>query len=463
MDDNVKVSVGSIESWNKYYRSEMVKYNEERKIMRELFEKLKRLTELDDGIFTKSVGTTENGIDYVIFDHFMMNYTTWQENPEALESRGIMFEINKPTQSLEDVIPLRIMSRPMKKFFNFAENPSTMVGINYDDIASVYDKADGSIITTYLYNDLEVGGRWFDNYLGVKSRNSVQSKQAKCAFEYIWNNKPLYNALLSLTAKYDCSFDMEYMSPSNRIVLLYPEDNMIIHNARNNVTGEFLDIFEMAEEETALKDYLPVHREDIALLFKGSNTFESTKEIIKNLQSELVAVEGFVINMKDGQRFKIKTDWYCDLHRVKDGINSDRGLWKSVVHGTSDDVKAMLSECVLSVERIEYFENYFINKFNGIRKEITGFWEEHGVQLFEVGDRGAYARKAKEVGTLENHDGMTFICIMELYKNMLEYGNINLKHVEDKFMLRFFESEEDRFIAELRESYDREKFNNILF
>ncbi len=80
---------------------------------------------------------------------------------KAQKFRGIMFEMDGDT-------PIRIASRPMEKFFNLNENPMTM-GIDISDVEYIMDKADGSLVSSYVD----------DGYLYLKSKTSLYSDQVR--------------------------------------------------------------------------------------------------------------------------------------------------------------------------------------------------------------------------------------------------------------------------------------------
>lgn len=83
--------------------------------MNELFKNLMALTGPDDisKFFFKDF-KTQLGTKCRIFSYNYASYSDWLK-PGALEARGIMFELDDDDQ------PVRIMARPMEKFFNYAE------------------------------------------------------------------------------------------------------------------------------------------------------------------------------------------------------------------------------------------------------------------------------------------------------------------------------------------------------
>ena len=80
--------------------------------MNKLFSDLMQLVSDSDGLFFFADQITNAGMNVRIFDYHLASYTDWLK-PSAQECRGIMFEMNEGS-------PVRIISRPMAKFYNLA-------------------------------------------------------------------------------------------------------------------------------------------------------------------------------------------------------------------------------------------------------------------------------------------------------------------------------------------------------
>lgn len=69
----------------------------------------------------------------------------------------------------------------------------------------------------------------------------------------------------------------------------------------------------------------------------------------------LIGAEGFVIAWTSGHRAKVKSEWYLQLHRVKDAISREKNVVEILTSGKVDDVKAfMLAEDLVRVEAFEH-------------------------------------------------------------------------------------------------------------
>jgi len=293
-----------------------------------LYANLMALTEADEAFYYVDQMLASN--QYRIFLYRLASYSQWLL-PDALESRGITFHIDK------DENPIAIVSRPFHKFFNLYENPFTMdLEFTQDNVVSVLDKMDGSLISTMNVN----GGVW------LKSKGSLFSEQAMSANALLTKEeyKPLLD-FLTLMMDNDCTVCMEYTAPTNRIVIGYPEASLTVLAIRDNNTGRYhpLEFWEHDAGEAA-QHFVKNHVDDI----------DDVQAFIDGIP-EMEKVEGFVI-WTDNMTVKIKTEWYMVLHHLKDSINSQRRLYEAVVYETIDDVRAQFWDDEVALQIIEDME-----------------------------------------------------------------------------------------------------------
>ncbi|AAX63691.1 rnlA [Aeromonas phage 31] len=284
--------------------------------------------------FFKDV-TTSMGTKARIFSYFIASYSDWLI-PGALESRGIMFEIT------EEGKPVRIMARPMQKFFNLKENPFTM-NLDLTKMVGLMEKADGSLISSY--HD--------QGYIFLKSKAAIHSDQANKAMALL--NSPAYEKLRERIADSGpgYTFNMEYVGPSNRIVLPYEDEELIVLNVRHNETGEYVNI------STLMND--PATRSRMVGVYPSPDWEKITPaEWEAGVRAE-TDIEGVIGIMDDGQLFKLKTDWYSALHRTKDSINNNKALIQSIKERATDDLRGLFADDVVSIAKIEDFEELYIS------------------------------------------------------------------------------------------------------
>lgn len=300
------------------------------------------------------------GKKYRIFSYNFASYSDWLL-PDALECRGIMFEMDGET-------PIRIASRPMEKFFNLNENPFTL-SINLDDVKYLMTKEDGSLVSTYLDGGI----------VRFKSKGSIKSDQAVSATSILLDidHKNLADRLLELCND-GFTANFEYVAPTNKIVLTYPEKRLILLNIRDNNTGEYIE-YDDIYLDPVFRKYL-VDRFEVPEGDWTSDVKSSTN------------IEGYVAVMKDGSHFKLKTDWYVALHTTRDSISSPEKLFLAIVNGASDDLKAMYADDEFSFKKVELFEKAYLDFLDRSFYICLDTYDKHKGK-----DRKTYAIEAQAV------------------------------------------------------------------
>lgn len=327
----------------------MPNYTAKEKVkMLSLFDNLMELCSDESNTFFFVDTTSSMQSKFRIFSYYIASYSEWLK-PDALECRGIMFELN------ENEVPVRIAARPPKKFFNIFENPFTE-NIKDEQVGLAFKKEDGSLISSFIDK-----GELF-----LKSKGSLFSQQVLDAQKWLYDErrKPLLECL-KWYAENDITINMEWVSPDNRVVLTYDEPRLIILNARNNITGEYIDLEDLVKDQTVNQYMVDNH------------PFETINELIKEVQ-ELKDQEGYVVYDSKGAEpvFKIKCPWYVHLHSVKSSVSSDKNLWEAVAEGVSDDIKALFETDKASLDRIAKFESIYKKQFSFVYKTAIDIYNK---------------------------------------------------------------------------------------
>lgn len=320
----------------------------DQKTIKSLFDNLMNLCSDDSNTFFFVDTTSSMQSKFRIFSYYIASYSEWLK-PDALECRGIMFELDDNNN------PIRIAARPPKKFFNLFENPFTE-DIKDDQVGLAFKKEDGSLISSFIDK-----GELF-----LKSKGSLFSQQVLDAQKWLYDErrKPLLECL-KWYAENGITINMEWVSPDNRVVLTYEEPRLIILNARNNITGEYIDLEDLVKDQT-INQYMV-----------DNHPFETINELIKEVQ-ELKDQEGYVVYNSKGAEpvFKIKCPWYVHLHSVKSSVSSDKNLWEAVAEGVSDDIKALFETDKASLDRIAKFESIYKKQFSFVYKTAIGIYNK---------------------------------------------------------------------------------------
>lgn len=386
--------------------------------MNELFNNLMALIDPKDisKFFFKDV-YTQLGTKCRVFSYNYASYTDWVK-PDALESRGIMFELDAENK------PVRIMARPMCKFFNLNETPFTM-DLDLSELEYSMTKADGSLISTYI----DQGILFTKSKTSISSTQAIEAKQLLLDIRY----KDLMQRATELAIDgYTCNF--EYVAPNNRIVLSYADKDLILLNVRHNETGEYIPIGDL-KSDPVLRKYLV----DVYPMDGSINPEELVSEIRK-----MTDIEGFVFYHKSGLNFKLKTEWYSNLHRVKDTLNNNEALFMVVASGGSDDMKSLFTDD-LSREKIEAFEIVFLDYLKTTTKLIFDLRAE-----LKGTDRKTYAQTAQN--TLRNVEQLElFGVMMELYKGASHDETIN--NINNVFLKNYKKYVPEKYVTTVKIEY----------
>lgn len=338
------------------------------------------------------------GTKYRVFSYHYASYSDWLLDG-AMECRGIMFEMDEDG-------PVRIASRPMEKFFNLNENPLTM-NLDLTTIKYAMDKADGSLISTYLDRELD--------QVFLKSKTSLASEQSMAAMFLFTSDehRELYIRIDELV-KLGFTANFEYVAPNNRIVLQYEKPQLILLNVRNNDTGEYVPYDDLRSHPT-FRNYL----------VKQYEVTDSEKWVADTRKAE--GIEGFVAVLESGQHFKLKTEWYCLLHHTKDSITSNERLYEAIVGGASDDLRAMFAGDDFAVSKIAAFESEYIQYLSNALLIIQGYYTE-----MRGRDRKDYAIKGQEI-TNKLGKPELFSLMMQMYTGTMS-SEAMVKGIEKAFL-----------------------------
>lgn len=245
------------------------------------------------------------------------------DSPQAAECRGIVFDRNG-----------NVAARPLHKFFNLGEKGETVDSLDWSRVTRVMDKADGSMINTV----------WLDGKLWLKSKKSFNNKQVEMAWE--WLRRPENRDLLAncnTLAFYGWTVIFELVSPSNRIVVAYPETQMYLLHVRSNYTGEYLSRYFLGELLHGTCRHV------------GHLPTDEARWAVEQSAPELTNAEGYVLQFDDGNMVKVKSPWYLQLHRTV-SFTRERDIAEAAVEERLDDIKAALSSMGVNLASVEAIE-----------------------------------------------------------------------------------------------------------
>lgn len=210
----------------------------------------------------------------------------------------------------------RLISRRFHKFFNLGEREDvSQIDVSRHHV--VLEKLDGSMITPMIVNG-EL--RWATK-MGI-------TDVAAQAEKFVKNSSINYRAFALNLLEQDCTPIFEWCSRSQRIVIDYPEDKLVLIAIRDNDTGEYTRF------DRPVSEYgIPT----VSTLEPISDLTKFTEELRKRED-----IEGVVIRFDDGHMVKVKTDTYVALHRAKSELESQRNVVRLILDEKVDDLLPLL-------------------------------------------------------------------------------------------------------------------------
>ncbi len=239
----------------------------------------------------------------------------------------------------------RIVARKYAKFFNVAEKAETQINvIDWTTPHLVLEKLDGSMITpVYLGDDLEDIGpeelRWCTKMGITDVAGPVEQWVSRPEnFHYArWAAMYIYNGYTPI---------FEWCSRKQKIVIDYPEDRLVLTAIRNNTTGEYLSYEKMRGAA----------RSKIEIVHASPSSIENIETFMRETYG-MEGSEGWVIRFHDGRMYKIKGEWYCQIHKTRDAIQFEKDVIALIANDMIDDAKAfMVAE---DIERINRFHEAY--------------------------------------------------------------------------------------------------------
>ena len=259
------------------------------------------------------------------------------------ECRGITFDSEG-----------KLICRKYHKFFNIGEKEETQLNkINLYEPHIVLEKLDGSLISAQPTPDGFV--------LVTKAGVTEISQQAE---EFI-KDKSHYSTFISKCIQKGTTPLFEWVSRQNRIVIDYPEDQLILTGLRYNDTGKYVDYEIMKSYATAWS--IPVVKAVNGLAVQNIDLF------VRQVR-EWDDGEGVVIRFDDGHMVKIKADDYVLRHKSKDSISQEKNVLDCILQDAVDDLVPLLAPN--DVERLCSFQRAFWRGLDEVALEMAELFVE---------------------------------------------------------------------------------------
>ena len=243
-----------------------------------------------------------------------------------------------------------IICRPHCKIFNIGEREeSSMKIFDFTKDHELFLKLDGSMITPMIPDD---GNLYYTTKKGVTQITPFIDK-------FVNSSDILYDDFCKEMIKNNYTPIFEWCSRSQRIVIDYPYDMLVVTAIRHMFTGEYMSSEDI---EQYVKDFTVPFNSPIKNNTTSITEFVSTT---KNLND----IEGYIV-LYNNCRYKIKTDSYVSAHRALEGISFEKDIIMLICENKLDDVIPLLPE----------------NKKEGIMKFEKDFYENVKHAVNEVID-----------------------------------------------------------------------------
>ena len=247
-----------------------------------------------------------------------------------------------------------IISRPYNKFFNVGEKEETQLNkVNLYEPHIVLEKLDGSMI------------RPIPTPEGFRLATKAGVTDVAMNAEVFIADKPQYSAFISAMFDGGMTPLFEWVSRKNRVVVDYPEDNLILTGIRNTTKGVYL----LYENMVELAEYwnIPIVKAVNGLAVQDINLF------VKQVR-EWESDEGVVIRFNSGQMVKIKADDYVLRHKSKDSISQEKNVLQTILEDAVDDLVPLLTPD--DADRLQRFQNAFWAGLEDVCTDIHDLYKQ---------------------------------------------------------------------------------------
>ena len=291
----------------------------------------------------------KEGYNVIIYAVSFEDTFLWDENDPVgsavrRECRGLIFDIGTGN----------LISRPYHKFFNVGEKEETQLNkINLYEPHVVLEKLDGSMIRPILTPE------------GFRLATKAGVTDVAMNAEVFIADKPHYDTFIRKCIQKGTTPLFEWVSRKNRIVVDYPEDNLILTGIRYKTTGCYVYYDAMLKYATAWN--IPVVKAVDGLAVQNIELF------VKQVR-EWDDGEGIVLRFDTGHMVKVKADDYVLRHKSKDSISQEKNVLQTILEDAVDDLVLLLTP--EDGERIQRFQRAFHAGLDEVALEMAELFVE---------------------------------------------------------------------------------------
>lgn len=257
-----------------------------------------------------------------------------------------------------------LVSRPYHKFFNVGEKEETQLNkVNLYEPHVVLEKLDGSMI------------RPIPTPEGFRLATKAGVTDVAMNAEVFIADKPHYATFIRKCFQRNTTPIFEWCSRTNRIVVDYPEDQLILTGIRDNDTGEYVQYDIMKFYATSWN--ISVVKSVDGLAVQNIDLF------VKQVR-EWDDGEGVVLRFDTGHMVKVKADDYVLRHKSKDAINQEKNVIQTILEDAVDDLIPLLTP--EDAERVKSFQNAFWVSVDDLASEMSDLYNAGNLMYPEKKD-----------------------------------------------------------------------------
>lgn len=217
----------------------------------------------------------------------------FDEHPEYRNLRGLTYVLDNDENPIASV-PIPKMDSIASVNAIFTKHTE----LTPDTKFRVYEKFDGTMVSTVVYRD---------RFIGLKTKTSFVflSEDPECQYmSTAWTGESSYLRLSRMCAYHDWTATLEWVHANTHTVAWPLSAQFILLDIRDNATGESIGTTRIAniakELELLYASPKECNKDQLVEFFQASNSIQQ---------------EGLIVQLPDGTKYKLKTDWFIKKTR----------------------------------------------------------------------------------------------------------------------------------------------------
>jgi T4 RnlA family RNA ligase len=265
----------------------------------------------------------------------------------------------------------KVISLGFDAFHNLGECPGWLLHeIDFSAEHVVLEKLDGSLIRAIPIH--HSGGFRLGTRAGI-------TDISKLAEDFLANSHVAYRYTIFINRMIDSGMTpiFEFVSRKNKIVIDYPDDNLVLLAVRENSTGKYLPY-----------SSLRMYAKHIPIVTAVANEHSSLEDLSNLVRAWPATQEGVVITFASGFHVKIKSTDYVTLHRALDGLKFEKDIIRIIMEGSLDDVLPLVDDVMKA--RLLAFNESVLRHYEDTLIETNRLFD-----LYKHLDRAEFAEAVK--------------------------------------------------------------------